>query len=297
MVEVFRPAELDELLAFRGRHRATILAGGTDLMVRHRKGAGIPPSLGTRVEGPVLCIDRCDELKIIQATKDFLDIGAGASMAAIIEHPDVDTSLKEILLQIGAPGLRNVATIGGNICNASPAADTLPFLYAFDAVMHLRSTHGERRVPVDQFVTGPGKTALGDDEILVSIRVPRWSPTVRCLRKVGTRRANALTKVSFSGFADVLAGKVSRIALASGAVAPTVIRFRRAESRCVGADRAQLLSIASDLVDLCEESIQPIDDQRSTAIYRRRVAGNLIRGFIECDLAAALAGSQTGSSK
>ena len=285
MVKVFRPAGLDELLSLRSGHGGTILAGGTDLMVRHRKGAGIPVSFETRAAGSVLCIDRCEELKVIHTHPGHIDIGAGATMAAVIDHPDVDGSLKDILLQIGAPGLRNVATVGGNICNASPAADTLPFLYAFDAVVCLRSVHGERWVPVDQFVTGPGKTVLADDEILVSVRVPRWSPVVRRFRKVGTRRANALTKVSFTGFADVLAGKVTRIALVAGAVAPTVIRFRGAEERCIGADTDQVASMAPELVDACRGSIRPIDDQRSTAEYRRKVTENLIRGFIENDLA------------
>ncbi len=280
MVTAYRPEKLSDILDVRRTHGALPFAGGTDLMVRYRRGTGALPD----IDGPVVFLDKCSELKGIEQNAGYLKIGAAVTYAELLAHRSAHPALAEICVQIGAPGLRNIATVGGNICNASPAADTLPFLYAFDASVELRSAGGSRRVPIGDFITGPGATDLKPDEILVSILVPVWDPTVWRYRKVGTRKANALTKVSFAGFADIEDLKVTRVAITFGAVGPKVIRARLLEKELTGAEVSQVGRDLPRLLSLCGEATSPIDDQRSTAAYRRKVAVNLFRRFLIQDV-------------
>jgi CO/xanthine dehydrogenase FAD-binding subunit len=244
------------------------------------------------IDRPVLFLDKCAELAGIEiigtgSGEPQLRIGAATTYAALLSRPEVHSALKSICSQIAAPGLRNVATIGGNICNASPAGDTLPFLYAFDAALELASSRERRMVPVAEFITGPGAIDLGPEEVLIAVRVPLWNPSVWRYRKVGTRRANALTKVSFAGFADIERGIVSRVALTFGAVGATVIRAEKLEAELTGMKVNRIGESLSRLLSLCSDAVAPIDDQRSTAVYRLNVALNLCRTFLNQDLMGA----------
>jgi len=285
MVETFRPASLREALDIRAGNGAVPFAGGTDLMVKLRRGAGALPGF----DRPVLFLDRCPELSGIRELPAGagLEIGATVTLAEIARSPLVPAALRDAALQMGGPALRTVATLGGNVCNASPAGDTLPFLYAFEASVKLSAQGSERQVPVDAFITGPGRTSLRRDEILRSIVVPSWSPSHVVWRKVGTRKANALTKVSIAAFAEVRDGRVTRARVALGAVAPTVVRLRQVEAlleqgepgsgRGGRVDRDLLARAAAAVRD----AVHPIDDQRSTAEYRREVAVGLVCAFLE----------------
>ena len=275
MVETYSPETLDELLDIRLRQEALLFAGGTDLMVRYRRGTGAVPEL----TGPVAFLHRCDELKRTAFDENDVVIGAAVTFSELLEM-NIHPALKSICEQIGAPGLRNIATIGGNICNASPAADTLPFLYAHDAAVELESASGIRTLSIEEYITGPGKTVLRPDEVLSRIRIPVWKPTVWHYRKVGTRKANALTKVSFAGFVDVWDGIVAKAAFAFGAIGPTVIRARELERAVISRKVEEFETDIPRLLSICEKSINPIDDQRSTAVYRTMVAKNLLRSFL-----------------
>jgi xanthine dehydrogenase FAD-binding subunit len=271
VVETLRPESLEEALALRAERHAIPFAGGTDLMVRHRRGAGALPGF----IAPVLMLDRCRELCRIETAPKGLRVGAMVTLGDLADLAEIHPGFRDALLSMGGPALRTVATLGGNVCNASPAADSLPFLYAFDATVTLRSTRGERVLGIQDFVTGPGRTALAADELLVSILIPSWKPATFLWRKVGTRKANALTKVSIAAFADREDGRVTRAAIALGAVAPTVVRLRRTEARIVESTTSAGIAVQEG------PSIRPIDDQRSTAEYRRSVAMNLVEGFID----------------
>jgi xanthine dehydrogenase FAD-binding subunit len=275
-VRAYRPALLAGALDLRAREDAIPFAGGTDLMVKHRKGAGALPSFN----GPLLFLDRCPELRGIQPLPEGagLRVGSMVTLAELADSPLVPGTLREVVLQIGGPALRSVATMGGNICNASPAADTLPFLYAWDATVALASGGGERTLSISDFITGPGRTALRNDEILDSILIPSWSPALSSWRKVGTRRANALTKVSLAAFADFGSAR-----LALGAVAPTVVRLTQVESLLESAleDGRAMESIRARAEEAVKAAVRPIDDQRSTADYRRAVAVGLVLTFLE----------------
>jgi xanthine dehydrogenase FAD-binding subunit len=281
----FRPSTLREALELRAAHGAVPFAGGTDLMVRLRGGAGVVP----RFDRPVLFLDRCAGLGGIRAVDGGVEIGAAATLREIAESDLVHPALRQAVSQMGGPALRNVATIGGNVCNASPAADTLPFLSAFDARVRLASAAAERVLGIADLVTGPGRTCLRGDELLASILVPDWRPACSLWRKVGTRKANALTKVSIAGFVDIggagadhESGRrahgavIARARVALGAVGPTVVRVRTVEALLEGAPLAEVGGLEARARSLTLEAVHPIDDQRSTADYRREVAARLV---------------------
>lgn len=276
MVETFRAATVSEAVGIRARTGAVPLAGGTDLLVELSRGAGRMPGFS----GPVLFLEGCTGLSGIRGAGDAIEIGAMTRLAEIAVNALVHPVLREIVLSIGGPAIRNVATLGGNLCNASPAADTLPFLYAFDAEVCLASPGGERALAIREFVTGPGRTALRADEILLRVLVPSWKPAVAYWRKVGTRRANALTKVSIAAFADRAGGRLSRVRIALGAVGPTVVRLTEAEGLLEGAAVGTgSPKLAGRAAAAARGGVKPIDDQRSTAVYRAEVAANLVQEF------------------
>jgi xanthine dehydrogenase FAD-binding subunit len=276
MVESYRPTSLAEALRIRAETGAVPFGGGTDLMVKLRRGAGALPGF----ERPVLFLDRIGDLAFLRLDPGALEIGSMMPLSRIAESPLTHPALRESVLCIGGPALRNMATLGGNVCNASPAADTLPFLYAFGASLKIASAAGERDVSIEDFITGPGKIDLAPAEILVSVLIPAWEPEISFRRKVGTRKANALSKVSIAAFADVVDGRVAAARIALGAVGPTVVRLRVAEEAVRGVALRELPGKAGDVHAACLRAVRPIDDQRSTAEYRARVAANLTQEFL-----------------
>jgi CO/xanthine dehydrogenase FAD-binding subunit len=275
---MYRPGSLAEALDIRRETAATPFAGGTDLMVRHRGYKGT----GHRIPGPLLFLDRIDEIQHIRREGDQLVIGAAASLSDILAHPDCPPVLAEALELHAAPAIRNRATLGGNIANASPAADSVPPLLVLDARLTLSRSGGERRLDLSAFATGPGRTVLDADELITDIRIPAAGKDAlgvrHYYRKAGTRRANALSRVSLAGLARIH-GAPGELSLADfrfafGAVGPTVFRIRELEEAALaGADIAELRAVAAG-------RIRPIDDQRSTADYRRAVALNALEEFL-----------------
>ena len=211
------------------------------------------------------------ELRAIRVRGDVLSIGALATYTDIIRSPLVRRRLPMLVAaarEVGGVQIQNRGTIGGNVANASPAGDTLPVLAASDATVLLQSAGGSRRVPFSAFYTGYRLSVLRADEVIAALEVPpvrgrQW------FRKVGTRAAQAISKVVMAAVAS--ADDPPRIAL--GSVAPTVVRLPSTEAAlAAGAslDEAQRVLI---------EEIAPIDDVRSTAAYRTRVAANLLARF------------------
>jgi CO/xanthine dehydrogenase FAD-binding subunit len=210
-----------------------------------------------------------DDLRKIRLSEGVLSIGALATYTEIIRSPLVRRRLPIIAAaarEIGGVQIQNRGTLGGNIANGSPAGDTLPVLAVADATLVLASAAGERRVPFNSFYTGYRHSVLRADELIVAVEVPRTVGR-QWFRKVGTRAAQAISKVVMAGI------RSERPRLALGSVAPTVVRLPLTEAALaagipVGEARRTL-----------EEEIQPIDDLRSTVEYRRRVSGNLLEQF------------------
>ncbi len=296
MVETFRPPSLTEALEYRASTAAIPFAGGTDLMVRYRAKNGMPPT----IPGPVMYVDALPELREIQISGDYLEIGASVPLSIIADDPgeraactradstalaSIPDVLRAAAADLGAPALRQRATMAGNVANASPAGDTVAALYALEADIVLTSTSGERILNVVEFILGPGSTALAEDELITAIRIPVPLPDWSYWRKVGTRKANALTKVSLAAAAWFESGRIERCSLAFGAVGPTIVRAPVAEAMLRGKTAADLegaagSELASMLAEASAPGIKPIDDQRSTAKYRKTVALNLIAEVI-----------------
>lgn len=280
VVTAYRPGNLAEALQVRVEQRAIPLAGGTDLMVKHRRHSGLAPVF----ERPILFLGHLEEIRYVRlheaSALPALEIGAAATLTDLLNAPETPSVLKQAIVEMASPALRNVATLVGNVCNASPAGDTLPALYCLDAQVVLASSKGERRLGIAEFILGPGKTALRDDELVRAVTLPIVPFDVADYRKVGTRKANALSKLSFLGLARREGDTVRDIRLAFGAVAPTVVRSRELESRCIGLSRDELAQQRADLLDAYARLIVPIDDQRSTANYREAVALRLLEHFL-----------------
>lgn len=252
------------------------LAGGTDLMVRMTGEIGEPPER-------VLDIWALDELRGITLSADALVIGALTTYTEL-RHSEVVAesapALAEAAATIGAAQIQNRGTIGGNVVNASPAGDTLPVLLALGAEMVLGSANGERTVPADDFWPSYRATARRDDELLVRIRIPLVTGRQVRFRKIGTRRAQAISKVVMalawrSATAD---GPWTDVRLALGSVAATTVRAPATESTLEGARPTR--ETADAAVEALSAELEPIDDVRSTADYRRLVAGRVLHRLI-----------------
>ncbi len=281
MVDSYRPKDLKDALSIRAEYNPQPLAGGTDLMVRYQSWSGTLP-LFTK---SVMFVGHLKEMKYIKKeAKDktvTLVIGGTATLTDVANNPDTPEVLKKAVLSIAAPALRNNATLTGNICNASPAGDSICALYALDAVIVIEKNGGSREVPIMEFITGPGRTVLGSDELVTAIKIPLKASSVNDFTKVGTRRANALSKLSFTGVADYKNGRIDSIALTFGAVGPTVVRSVELEKKLIGLSGSELKARIPKVIDDYSTVIVPIDDQRSTAVYRKKVALNLLEKYLK----------------
>ncbi|MBN2432188.1 MAG: FAD binding domain-containing protein [Acidobacteria bacterium] len=274
----FRPVTLNEALAIRRTHGTVPLAGGTDLMA-----AAPSCSPGRGESSPsIMFIGHLTELRQIRMEQGEWRLGAAVTLADILDHARLPAPLRQAVADMASPAIRNVATAGGNICNASPCGDTLPFLYAQAARVLLCDSGNRRELPIERFIIGPGKTALRPDELLTEIVFPAREFVVHRHHKVGARRANTLAKLSFLGLADMdAAGRLSDIRLTFGSVAPTVIRAPQLEQRLCGLPLTEMKHHIDEISAAYDGLIQPIDDQRSTREYRKQVCLNLLRWFLE----------------
>jgi xanthine dehydrogenase small subunit len=261
-LHLLEPRSLKEAFRLlRDEGPLTPLAGCTDIYVNL--------NFGTLPAKRYMNLWSLGDLRRIALKGEVLSIGALATYSQLIRSPLVRRRLPILAAaarEIGGIQIQNRGTIGGNIVNASPAGDTLPVLAVAEATLVLQSASGKRRVAFADFYTGYRKTVLRPDELLASIEIPpllgrQW------FRKVGTRAAQAISKIVMAA----IRSDPPRIAL--GSVAPTVVRLPRTETLLAGGG-----SIAQARQRLLEE-IHPIDDMRSTADYRRRVAGNLLEQF------------------
>jgi xanthine dehydrogenase small subunit len=261
-LELFEPRSLREaLVMLRDEAPLTPLAGCTDVYVGFQFG----PAARTRY----LDLWRLQALRAIELRDGLLSIGALATYTDLMRSPLVRLRLPMLeaaAREVGGVQIQNRGTIGGNVANASPAGDTLPVLAAAEAAVVLGSASGTRRVAFGDFFTGYRRTVARSDELILSIEVAKLSGR-QWFRKVGTRAAQAISKVVFAGIA------AERPRIAVGSVAPTVLRLPRTEEILASGG-----SIADARAALLSE-IQPIDDVRSTAAYRRAVAANLLEAF------------------
>ena len=253
---------------------ATRVAGATDLLVIDHA--------TSREHASVLSVLGIAELQGIRVEGDTLSIGAACTFTQIRRSEDVARHarlLVDAAATIGAAQIQNRATLGGNIANASPAGDSLPALLTLGALLVIAGPHGERTVPYNNFHTGYRQTVLGADELIARVLLPLPSPAVQVFRKVGTRAAQAISKVVVAFASDAPSHPVlDNVRLAMGSVAATPIRLHEVEALIE--DEPLTADLADRAAALVETSITPIDDIRSTAEYRRAVAGKVVRRLL-----------------
>jgi len=274
--ELIAPGSLNAVLSLLANEpgKWTPIAGGTELMVAHAAGRLTARNL--------VSLWGIGDLRFIRIHSDSIVVGAGSTFRDLRAHVTISGDfplLSKAAGWIGSIANQSRATLGGNLVNGSPAADSSPVLLAYDAEVELISVRGTRRLPYAEFHTGYKQNVLAADELLYAVHLPRrFAQHRQYLRKVGTRRAMAISKVALAGCAFVERGTVREIRLGVASVAAYPTRLYRTEKAICGKTigpetiRAARAAVSADIV--------PIDDIRSTAEYRRIVTGNLLQEFL-----------------
>ena len=270
---VFASSE-EEILRFLGEG-TRLIAGGTDLIPFMRAGRLAPQVL--------VDIGRIPSLRGIWREDGWLRVGAATTHAELVRSPlvrEMVPMLAEAAGHIGSQQVRNRGTIGGNICTASPAADTVPPLLALGAMVRVVSRKGERRLPLEAFLHGPGQTALQPDEYLADVWIPLPSRRpAQAFLKIGQRNAMAISLVNGAVALSLRDGVIDHVALALGAVAPTVVRCRATEAMLCG--RQLQPALLSEAAEAVRQSIRPISDVRGSCAYREYLAVVVARRLLE----------------
>ncbi|MGB6727239.1 MAG: FAD binding domain-containing protein [Terracidiphilus sp.] len=252
----------------------TPIAGGTEIMVAH--------AAGRLNLSRLVSLWGIRELRFINFTADSVAIGAGATFIDMRRHAELCESwplMARAASWIGSIANQSRATLGGNLVNGSPAADSSPALLVYDAEIEMISVRGSRRIPYYEFHTGYKCNVLAKDELVYALHMPRrFSKHKQYLRKVGTRRAMAISKVALAGTALVDSGIVSELRLGAASLAAFPARLYKTEQALLGQSITRETIAAARKALLAEAA--PIDDIRSTAEYRRRVGANLVEEFL-----------------
>ena len=252
----------------------TPIAGGTELMVAF--------SAGRLSARKLVNLWGIPDLRFIATTPNSIAIGACTTFLDLRAHAGLAADLPLIAKSaswIGSVANQSRATLGGNLVNGSPAADSSPALLVYDAEIEMVSQRGRRRIPYAEFHTGYKRNAMAPDELLFAVHLPRrFAHHRQYLRKVGTRRAMAISKVALAATTILQNGVVTEIRLAAASLAPFPARLYKTEAALLGQPVTKATIQAARRAVLAEA--QPIDDIRSTAEYRRRVAANLVEEFL-----------------
>jgi CO/xanthine dehydrogenase FAD-binding subunit len=296
--EMVHAPNLDALCALVQKHQERgiqLLAGGTDLMVEVSQGGPAPEPLPVVVD-----VSRMDELRGIDYDGHRIRIGAAVTYLELQRHELIQRLtplIAEMTFDVGGPTIQARGTLGGNLATASPAADGVAAIAPYEPTIEVRSVRGSRRIPMRSFQTGYKTSSRHPDEVIVAVEIvppPEGSPWV--WRKVGTRRAQAISKVALGAIAVVEREpakdekdddkiKVKRFGAALASVAPVTALMAETHAMVLGHNLANLKPEALDAA--IDRDIAPIDDLRSTRAYRAHCAKALIRGFLR-DLGAPI---------
>jgi len=271
-MKYYQPATLQSYFKLRtdlADATVTVLAGGTDLMPRYERGRSLPDHL--------IDLKQLSVLSGIQLTEDSIRVGALTTIQELHDNPVIAAEFKalhEAVHEFAGAQIRHRGTIGGNICNASPAGDLLPGLYAFDARLELAGKDSQRTLAIRELITGPGQTALRPGELVTAIMLPRQQLNSK-FYKVGLRQSMAISVINLAVVFRRQNDNLTQLKLAAGAVAPTVVLLDEFTATYLQD------GIFAGHEHLITEAIAPIDDIRATASYRRAVLLNLIQDFLK----------------
>lgn len=275
-IEYLRPSSIEEAIGFLSDHgpETKALAGGTDLLIDIRSG-----ELKARY---VMDISRISQLKEITVTDDGLSIGAGATIADI-QRSETVTRLAPVLgkacLKFGSPQVRNTATIGGNIANASPSADTFPPLIVHEALAVVAGPKGERRIPVEKSASGPNKTCIGSDELVVRFILKPAEGKLFEFLKIGRRKALAIARVSMAMLAEKNdAGAICFFRFCLGSSTPVPCRMTEVEEFLTG--KVPDEALITEAGRITAEKMIEISGRRSTTVYKEPALKGLFRQLL-----------------
>jgi len=269
-----RPDKLDDALDWLAVEQPLVIAGCTDVY---------PTCLTPSLEGPLLDITAIDELRGIEMSNGWRRFGAATSWSEILRTP-LPTSyamLKQASSEIGAVQIQNSGTIGGNLCTASPAADSVPCLMALDAEIELSSVRGRRRLDLAAFFTGARQTALQPDELVIAIHIPEKAETgISGFHKLGARHYLVISIAMVAVRLVVEAGRIISARIVIGACAPIATRLKELEAALVGVSLDEIPERALQIDDHIQRSLAPIDDVRASTDYRYRAAAEITQRMI-----------------
>ena len=273
MVDYFRPDTIEDALAARGAPGVRVAAGCTDLFPATTQG-----TLG----GPVLDLTAIPDLRAIGKDDEGWTIGSCVTWTDVIraDLPPAFDMFKQAAREVGSVQIQNAGTVGGNLCNASPAADGVPCLLALDAEVHLRSAHSLRQMPLSDFLQGPRQTALATDELLTAIHVPRAATQGQsAFRKLGARSYLVISIAMVAARLEIQDGRITRAAVSVGACSPIARRLGAVEAALTAApDLAGARGAISD--QMVAAALDPIADIRADAAYRATAAAELVRRVV-----------------
>lgn len=268
-------ASLADALEFKRLHPAARpLLGGTDVLAQWQAGAARPDH--------VLALESLGELRQLHADEEGVTIGAGVSHYALGHDRTIEARLPALAhaaRTVGAPAIQMMGTVGGNVANASPAADLPPALLVYGAQVIVASKRGERRVSMEWFHTGYRRVDVGPDELIVGVRVS-WpaAGSYSAYWKVGTRAAQSIARVALAGCLTLREGSCAAVRFAAAAVAATPIRLAAVEDVVSGQPLSAALAARARAT--AASSISPIDDVRGSVEYRRHALGALVERFL-----------------
>jgi len=273
--EFFEPAAMEEALHLLDRYGkdAKVIAGGTDLLVQMKLETCSPKVL--------ISIGKLPELKVLE-DGDKARIGAGVTLSRVLTFFSTKKkfqALSEAIRSLGTVPIRNMGTVGGNLCNASPSADSAPPLLVFDARLKVSSLKEDRVVPLTDFFVNVNQTAMSSNEIVTEICFPPMSESVgSSFLKIG-RVGAGISKVNTAVFLERNRGVCTTCRIALGSVSPVPMRVRAAEEIIAG--EKVVSGLFEEAAKIAGEEINPITDIRSTAHYRRKIAAVLVKEALE----------------
>jgi len=263
------PNTLKEALILRKDSELIPYVGGTDLMVS-----------GNCEKVKYLFLNNVSEMRQITEDEKYIRFGAACTFTETIEHPLTSALLREACLQIAAPAIRNAGSLGGNVANGSPKADSALVFMVTDSKLRLANADGERILPIKDFYIGGGNTALAPDEIIVELLMPKQGIDNFYHKKVGARNALSIARTSFAGILDVQDGVIANCAIAFGAVIDVIIRFDDIDKMLIGKTIEEAKGLKDAYISAYDEAIIPRRG-RVGVEYRKDVCMNLLRDFLE----------------
>ena len=275
MINYFVPKSLKEAVEILSKKDCYILSGGTDLMVQKHRSASLLPTF----DKDVIFVGEIKELDYIKVEHDGVHVGSATKYEKLLKSAQIPPIFKRIIKEIASPGIRNMATMAGNIGNASPAGDTLVPLNIFDGYVVLSSIRGNRKVLVSDYITGVRKTIREKDEMISEIVIPNLDLNFE-YEKVGSRKAESITKVSFMGAYKLEGNIIKDFRVAFGSVSVKVIRDKEVEKKYIGLSKEEFNNRKEEIVSDYAKLVDPITDHRSTKEYRHKVAMNLLKRFL-----------------